>query len=86
MLHTMYFADEVRDFGEIDKGETAKIKAGELELAERLIDELSHEEFKPAKYQDEYRERVLDVVEQKVEGKEVTAAEPRGRSAPRSST
>ena len=24
MLHTMYFADEVRDFGEIDKGEDAK--------------------------------------------------------------
>ena len=28
MLHTMYFADEVRDFGEIEKGETAKIRDG----------------------------------------------------------
>ena len=26
MLHTMYFADEVRDFGEIDKGKSAKIR------------------------------------------------------------
>ena len=26
MLHTMYFADEVRDFGEIDKGKSAKIQ------------------------------------------------------------
>ena len=33
MLHTMYFADEVRDFGEIEKGQTAKIKDGEIELA-----------------------------------------------------
>ncbi len=43
----------------------------------RLIDELSHEEFPPEQYHDEYRERVLAVVEQKVEGKEITAAAPR---------
>jgi DNA end-binding protein Ku len=76
MLHTMYFADEVRDFGEIDKGQSAKIKEGELELARRLIDELSHDEFKPDQYQDEYRLRVLDLVNAKVEGKEVTAVGP----------
>src|SRR5689334_7720092 len=33
MLHTMYFADEVRDFGEVDKVDDAKIKPGELDLA-----------------------------------------------------
>jgi DNA end-binding protein Ku len=76
MLHTMYFADEVRDFGEIEKGQSAKIKEGELELAERLIDELSHDEFKPGQYHDEYRVRVLDLVNAKVEGKEVTAVGP----------
>jgi DNA end-binding protein Ku len=76
MLHTMYFADEVRDFGEVDKGQSAKIREGELELALRLIDELSHDEFKPERYEDEYRQRVLEVVNQKVEGKEVTAAAP----------
>ena len=76
MLHTMYFADEVRDFGEIDKGQSAKIREGELELAQRLIDELSHEEFKPDQYQDDYRLRVLDLVNSKVEGKEVTAVGP----------
>src|SRR5437867_12606230 len=26
MLHTMYFSDEIRDFGEVDKGEDAKVK------------------------------------------------------------
>jgi DNA end-binding protein Ku len=76
MLHTMYFADEVRDFGEIDKGETAKIREGELDLAQRLIDELTHEEFKPEQYADEYRTRVLDLVNSKVEGKEITTAAP----------
>jgi len=81
MLHTMYFADEVRDFGEIDRGQSAKIKAGELELAQQLIDGLSNDEFSPAQYQDEYRHRVLDVVNQKVEGKEVTAVGPQVQRA-----
>jgi DNA end-binding protein Ku len=76
MLHTMYFGDEVRDFGEIDKGQSAKIKEGEMELAQRLVSELSREEFKPDQYQDEYRLRVLDLVNSKVEGKEVTALGP----------
>jgi DNA end-binding protein Ku len=76
MLHTMYFADEVRDFGEIDKGESARIKESEIELARRLIDELSRDDFKPEQYQDEYRLRVLDLVNAKVEGKEVTAVGP----------
>ncbi len=81
MLHTMYFADEVRDFGEVDKGQSAKIKEGELELALRLINELSNEEFKPEQYQDDYRLRVLDMVNLKVEGKEVTAVGPQVQRA-----
>jgi DNA end-binding protein Ku len=81
MLHTMYFADEVRDFGEIDRGQSAKIKPGELELALQLIDGLASDEFQPEKYQDEYRHRVLDLVNQKVEGKEVTAVGPQVQRA-----
>ena len=76
MLHTMYFADEVRDFGEVDKGQGAKIREGELGLALRLIGELSHDEFKPEQYEDDYRQRVLELVNSKVEGKEVTATGP----------
>jgi DNA end-binding protein Ku len=76
MLHTMYFGDEVRDFGEIDKGASAKIKEGELDLARKLIDELAGDGFRPERYQDQYRQRVLDLVGQKVEGKEVTAVGP----------
>jgi len=38
--------------------------------------ELSHDEFKPEQYQDDYRERVLDLVTLKVEGKEVTTVTP----------
>jgi DNA end-binding protein Ku len=83
MLHTMYFADEVRNFGEIDKGASAKIREGEVELALQLIKGLASDEFHPENYADDYRQRVLDLVNEKVEGKEVTVtAAP---EAPRSS-
>ena len=81
MLHTMYFADEMRDFGEIDRGQSAKIKPGEMELALQLIDGLASDEFAPEKYRDEYRHRVLDLINQKVEGKEVTAVGPQVQRA-----
>ncbi len=76
MLHTMYFADEIRDFGEIDKGTEATIRPGELQLAEKLVAELSVPDFKPEQFKDDYRERVLSVAESKVEGKEITAVGP----------
>jgi DNA end-binding protein Ku len=76
MLHTMYFADEIRDFGEIDRGQSARIQEREVELARRLIDELSSDAFQPERYEDDYRKRVLKVVGEKVEGKEITAVAP----------
>ena len=81
MLHTMYFADEVRDFQEIGKGEGAKVTDAEIDLAIRLIGELSNDEFRPEQYEDEYRQRVLNLVNAKVEGKEVTVAEPQAHRA-----
>jgi DNA end-binding protein Ku len=76
MFHTMYFADEVRSFAEIDKGESAKIRDGELALAQQLIDGLSNAEFEPERYADEYRQRVLEMINGKVEGKDIIAAGP----------
>ncbi len=76
MLHTMYFADEVRDFGEIDKGSSAKVRENELKLALQLVEGLAAEEFDPRRYEDEYRQRVLDLIQKKVEGQDVTTAAP----------
>src|SRR5207244_1815839 len=69
-----YYADEIRNFGEIDKGQNAKVRDGELDLALNLIEQLSNDEFNPDQYQDDYRTRVLELVEQKVAGKEITKA------------
>jgi DNA end-binding protein Ku len=78
MLHTMYFADEIRDFGDVEKGDSA-VKPAELDLAKRLIQDLTTDEFKPEKFSDEYRDRVKAVVEQKIEGREVTTLAPQAQ-------
>ena len=79
VLHTMYFADEVRNFDEIGKGESAKISEAESQLAVRLIEELSTGDFEPDKYEDEYSQRVLDLVDKKAEGQKITLAKPQAR-------
>jgi DNA end-binding protein Ku len=81
VLHTAYFADEVRDVAEVDRGGTVELREGEITLARKLIDELRRETFEPERYQDEYRARVLSTVDAKVAGEEITAAEPEARRA-----
>ena len=47
VLHTMYHADEVRDFNQVPKGEKVNVSKQELELGVGLIDKLTAEEFNP---------------------------------------
>src|SRR5262249_54787265 len=74
MMHALFYADEVRGFEEIDRGEGRKLKDGELDLAVQLIGQLASDTFEPQKYEDDYRKRLLEVIEQKVAGQEVTVA------------
>ena len=67
----MYHADEVRDFKQVPKGENVKISETELELGVGLIERLTSEEFKPENYKDEYRIRVLGMIDEKSKGKEI---------------
>ena len=48
----------------------------ELELGVGLIDKLSAEEFNPENYEDEYRIRVLGMLDEKSKGKEITISAP----------
>jgi DNA end-binding protein Ku len=75
-MHFMYFANEVRDFGQIPRAEGEKVPERETDLAENLIDKMSSAEFELEKYRDEYRERVLTMIDQKVKGQEITVAPP----------
>jgi DNA end-binding protein Ku len=74
ILHQVYYADEVRKFDEIDVGDDVAFKPGEVELADQLVLQLAHETFETEKFRDEYRDRVMTAVEQKVAGQEITTA------------
>ncbi len=72
-MSTMLFGDEVVPPDRIDEldaiGEAEATKR-ELTMAQQLIDSLSGE-FDPDKYRDDYRERVLDLIERKAAGEEI---------------
>lgn len=72
-MSTLYFADEVVDQESLELPEEMAFDKRELAMAQQLISALS-EKFDPEKYQDEYREKVLDLIERKSEGEEVVLA------------
>ena len=64
---------EVRDFGEIPKGDSQRITQEQLELGAGLIERMSSDKFEPEKYRDEYRLRVLAMVDAKIKGRQIVA-------------
>jgi DNA end-binding protein Ku len=77
-METLLFADEVIDPDKLDEmpgGAKGKTTKKELEMAQQLIDSLSSD-FEPEKYRDEYRDRVLDLIERKAQGEEIVIEAP----------
>ena len=77
IMHSLYYANEVRNFAEIAKGENSKLSEDETELGATLIENMS-DGFELGKYRDEYRERVQAMLEEKSKGQEITVAAPEG--------
>ena len=75
MLITLRNAGEVVPASALDPPRGREPDERELAMAEQLIGALE-DEFDLAAYQDEYRERVLELVEAKAEGKTVTFRQP----------
>jgi DNA end-binding protein Ku len=73
MMETMLFHDEVvpsHDIEDLPDGKELKATDRELKMAQQLIDSLSSD-FEPEKYRDEYREKVLELIERKAAGEEI---------------
>ncbi|HAS92977.1 MAG TPA: Ku protein [Clostridiales bacterium] len=73
LISTMFFADEVK---EIQKQYTKpEVSKQELDMAKLLINSMDTP-FDPSKYKDEYQVKLRELIEAKISGREVVAAEP----------
>jgi len=73
VMETMHFAEEVvppESIAEEIKADDVTVDKRQLELASQIIDSLSRD-FEPEKYENHHRKRLLELIEQKAEGKEI---------------
>jgi DNA end-binding protein Ku len=73
MMETMIFADEVvppEEIEELPGEQELKVSDRELKMARQLIESLTTD-WDPEKFSDEYREKVLDLIERKAQGEEI---------------
>lgn len=81
VLELMHFAEELADTGKLHIPKKVEVGKREMTMAKSLIDSMSSE-WNPEKYKDDYREALMEVIEEKVEagGKEI---EEKPRKAPK---
>jgi DNA end-binding protein Ku len=80
-LHTMYYANEIREAPGYGKTENVKLTPQEIKLAEQLVESLS-EKFQLKKYHDEFQDRLHALIEAKRKGHETAMETPHPRRAP----
>jgi DNA end-binding protein Ku len=71
VMEQLRYADEVRSIKDVPI-EKMDLKKSEIDLAVQLIQQLAGREFQPEKYEDEVKKRILEQIERKVQGKEIT--------------
>jgi DNA end-binding protein Ku len=74
ILHQLHYADEIKSFDEVPIKEGKPATTAEVKLAVQLIEQIAEKKFVPDKYEDEVKERMLAIIEKKVQGEEITAA------------
>ena len=73
LMEQLYYAEEIRSFDEVSL-EDGEVNEAELTLAIQLIDQAVSEGFEPTQFKDDVREKTLELIQQKVDGEEITAA------------
>lgn len=70
LLQECFYANEVRSFDDVETGGAYDFKPIEIEMAGKLIDQLSSDRFEPSKYRDQWADAVKNAVERKIAGGE----------------
>ncbi len=74
ILHQLRYAQEVKPWTEVPLPALPELKPAEIGLAKQIIQQIAHETFSADKYKDEVQERMMQLINQKVEGQEITVA------------
>jgi DNA end-binding protein Ku len=74
IMHQLRYPDEVKAWSEVPIGDMPEIKPNELGLAKQIIAQISSDTFAPQKYKDEVQVRMMDLIQKKIEGQEITSA------------
>ena len=72
VMEQLHYADEVRPSSEVPIPD-GDVKDAELKLALMLIDQTATEKFEPKKYKDTVRDRVMETIQRKVDGQDITS-------------
>jgi DNA end-binding protein Ku len=72
VMEQLHYHGELKTADDVPRPDVA-VKDAELALARQLIEQASVDEFRPENYRDTVRERVLEAIQQKVDGREITA-------------
>lgn len=83
LIITLRFADQVIEAGEMELPDYGDLNREEIEMAEQLVSMLESA-FDPAQYRNEFREKVLDLIETKARGGKVKRAVFKARREPAS--
>ncbi len=76
ILSTLYWPDEIRALADLDlTDEEPEFRPAEKAMAEQLIGAMTGA-FDPEQYRDEYRSALMEIIESKVEGREVSSTVP----------
>ncbi|WP_028563135.1 Ku protein [Paenibacillus pinihumi] len=79
-IETVFYPDEIRPVSQVPGlPDAVNVNDKELTMARMLIDQLSTP-FEPAKYTDDYRIRLMDVIGKKIAGEEVHVAPEQQRA------
>lgn len=73
VMEQLKHEDELRHMDDVPL-DVCDVNEGELGLAIQIIEQRANEQFEPDKYKDEVRARTLELIQQKIDGQDISVA------------
>ena len=73
LLQKLRFAEEIRNYEELELPKDIAVKPAELKMAQALINQLTPKKFSMDKYKDTYDDDLMKIIEAKAKGKKIAA-------------